>query len=75
MSSESNSRAKVLADWQQAMENREALLADPEGYTEQLVEKATQARIDGLISDEDLRELKEWADAALCWAVEELMNR
>lgn len=68
-------RAKVLADWQEAVNDREALLRDPEAHTTALTEQAKQARAQGVISDEDLRELLEWVDSAYAWAVEEQLTR
>lgn len=68
-------RAKVLADWQEAVNDREGLLRDPEARRSALVEQAKQARAQGVIGDEDLRELLEWADAAYSWAVEEQLTR
>ncbi len=64
-------RAKMLADWQEAIEDRQALLKAPEAYTQQLIEQAAEAFAAGVISAEDQRELREWTDAAYSWAVEE----
>lgn len=66
-------RAKVLADWQEAIENKQALLANPEAYTHQLIEQAAQAFTSKVIRWSDFRELKEWADAAYSWAIEEVL--
>jgi hypothetical protein len=63
-------RSKFLADWQESIEDRKALQDDPEGYTAVLTTRARQAYTQGLIDDEDLRELLEWADAAREWGVE-----
>jgi hypothetical protein len=73
MSTESvqDRRAKMLADWQEAIEDQQALLKDPGAYTQQLNEQAARAFAAGVISGEDLRELSEWADAAYSWAVEQ----
>lgn len=73
MSTESvqDRRAKMLADLQEALEDKEALLEAPEVYTQQLIEQAAEAFTAGVINWEDLRELKEWADGAYSWAVEE----
>lgn len=68
-------RAKVLADWQEAVNDREALLRDPEAHTTALTEQAKQACAQGVITDEDLRELLEWVDSAYAWAVEEQLTR
>lgn len=75
MSTESaqDRRAKMLADWQEAIEDKQALLKEQATYTQQLIEQAAQAFAAGTISREDLRELKEWADASYSWAVEELL--
>lgn len=61
-------RAQVLADWQEAINDQEALLRDPSNYIDTLTDRAYQAHARGDISAEDLRELLEWADAALSWA-------
>ena len=66
-----DSRAKMLADWQKALEDKEALLKAPEAYTQQMIEQAAEAFTARVINWEDLRELKEWADGAYSWAVEE----
>ena len=68
-------RAVMLKGWQKAVDDREALLRDPEAHTSALIEQAKQARAQGIISDEDLRELLEWVDAAYSWAVEEQLTR
>lgn len=61
-------RAKVLADWQEAINDQEALLRDPPNHIKALTDQAYQAHARGDIRAEDLRELLEWADAALSWA-------
>lgn len=68
-------RAKALADWQEAIEDKEALLKAPEPFTRRLIEQAKQAEADGVIDADDLRELLEWAGSAYEWAVEELITR
>ncbi len=68
-------RAQVLADFQQALDDREALLRDPEGYIAPLVEQIRQAAAEGVIDVDDLREQLEWSDSALGWAIEELVTR
>lgn len=68
-----DSRSKMLADWQEAIEDKQALLKDPEAYTRRLIEQATQAFTAGTISREDFRELRAWADAAYSWAIEALL--
>lgn len=75
MENHADLRAKVLADWQEAIQDEEALLNDPEVYTAELLERALQAKSQGVINSEDLRELREWADSAQAWAVEELLSR
>lgn len=64
-------RAKMLADWQESIGDKQALLKDPEAYTQQLIEQAAEAFTAKVINWEDLRELKEWADGAYSGAVEE----
>jgi hypothetical protein len=68
-------RAVMLKGWQKAVDDREALLRDPEAHASALIEQAKQARAQGIIGDEDLRELLEWVDAAYSWAVEEQLTR
>lgn len=51
-------RAVMLAGWQKAVDDREALLRDPEAHTTALTEQAQQAFAQGVITDEDLRELR-----------------
>lgn len=70
-----DTRAKFLADWQEAIEDKVALLKAPETYTGTLIAQAKRAHDEGVITAEDLRELSEWADAAQAWAVEELVDR
>ena len=43
-------RAKMLADWQEALEDKEALLKAPEAYTQQLIEQAAEAFTAGVIN-------------------------
>lgn len=66
-------RAKMLADWQEAIEDKQALLGDPEAYTQQLIEQAAEAFTARVINWEDLLELKAWADGAYSWVVEEAL--
>lgn len=47
-------RARTLADLQEALHDRAALLADPATYTTALTRRAMQAQADGTISAEDL---------------------
>lgn len=67
--------AQVLADFQEAINDQDALLRDPEAYVAQQVERVKEAAQQGVIGVEDVRELLEWADAAQAWAVEELLTR
>jgi hypothetical protein len=67
--------AGFIAAWRIAVNDREALLRDPEAHTSALTEQAKQAHAQGVIGDEDLRELMEWADSAYSWAVEEQLTR
>lgn len=55
-------RATVLADWQEAINDQSALLGDPALRVGELTH---QSHARGVIDAEDLRELLEWADAAL----------
>lgn len=68
-------RAVFLADFQEVINDQEALLKDPESYTGALTDSAMQAKAQGLIDADDLCELLEWADAAREWGVEELHSR
>jgi hypothetical protein len=61
-------RDQVLANWQEAINDQEALLRDPTNYVKGLTDQAYQAHARGHIGADDLRELLEWADAALSWA-------
>lgn len=70
-----NERAKFLADWQEALGDKDALLKDPDGYAGELTGRARRAREQSIISDEDLSESLEWVDAAYEWALEELLSR
>lgn len=64
-------RAKMLADWQEAIEDKQALLKNSEAYTQQLMEQAVEAFTARAINWEDLRELKGLADGAYSWAIGE----
>jgi hypothetical protein len=64
-----------IAAWRTSVNDREVLLRDPEAYTTALTEQARQAYGQGVITDEDLRELLEWVDSAYAWAVEEQLTR
>lgn len=68
-------RARLLADFQEALHDQDALLRDPDEYTAPLIEQVTAAAGRGDISAEDLREALEWAEAAQAWALEELLTR
>jgi len=68
-------RAMVLADFQEGINDQAALLRNPEAHTSALTDRVKAAEAKDLISAEDLREHLEWADAALAWAIEELLNR
>ncbi len=63
-------RAGFNTVWHTSVEDREALLRDPEAHTTALTEQAQQAFAQGVITDEDLRELLEWVDSAYAWAEE-----
>jgi hypothetical protein len=67
--------AGFVAAWRTSANDREALLRDPEAHTSALIEQAKQARAQGIIGGEDLRELLEWVDSAYSWAVEEQLTR
>lgn len=67
-------RAKALADFQEAINDQDALLADPPGHVERLTQQARQHKAQGVIDAEDLRELLEWIDAAFAWAEEERVS-
>ena len=68
-------RTGFTTAWHTSVEDREALLRDPEAYTTALTEQAQQACADGVITDEDLRELLEYVDSAYAWAVEQQLTR
>ena len=64
-----------IAAWRTSVNDREALLRDPEAHTTVLTEQAQQACTQGVITEEDLRELLEWVDSAYSWAVKEQLTR
>lgn len=64
-----------IAAWRTSVNDREALLRDPEAHTTALTEQAQQACTQGVITEEDLRELLEWVDSAYSWAVKEQLTR
>ncbi len=68
-------RSSTLADWQAAIDDKDALLLDPETYTAHLIEQAMSANRQGAINADELRELLELVDAAYSWAVEEQLTR
>ncbi|MFJ3685506.1 hypothetical protein [Pseudomonas sp. NPDC090208] len=68
-------RTQILAEWQTAMDDKEALLASPEDRSGNMAAKAKEAFEQGDITDDDLREMLEQADAAYGWALEELLTR
>lgn len=68
-------RTGFITAWHTSVEDREALLRNPEAHTTALTEQAKQACAQGVITDEDLRELLEWVDSAYAWAVEEQLTR
>lgn len=70
-----STRDRTLAEWEVKINDQKALLADPAGRISLLTDEANQARRQGLITEEDLRELLEWIDAANAWAQEELQGR
>lgn len=75
LSSQADRRSKSLADWHEAIQNKIELLKDPDAYTGSLIEQARRAKEQGIISDDELRELVELAGAAHEWAIEELLVR
>lgn len=68
MSNTESRRAKVLADLQEALDDRQALYEDPEAYLAPLVLSVQAAAEVGDITQEDLREALDWADAAFASA-------
>lgn len=68
-------RAKALADFQEAINDQDTLLADPARHVERLTRQARQYGAQGIIDAEDLRELLEWTDSAFAWAEEERVGR
>jgi hypothetical protein len=47
------------------------LLRAPQQRVDELIVQARQAHSSGIIANDDLAELLEWADAAFAWAEEE----
>jgi len=70
-----NQRTGFIKAWHTSVEDREALLRDPEAHTTALTEQAQQAFAQGVIDAEVLRELLELVDSAYAWAVEEQLTR
>ena len=68
-------RNSLLTAWHAEIQNKTALLKDPEDFTGRLMVKAKEAHTQGVIDSDDLRELLELAYAANEWAVEELLTR
>ncbi|MDY7563460.1 hypothetical protein [Pseudomonas sp. AB6] len=68
-------RAKVLADLQEAINDKDALLRNPEAHTGPLTEQVKAAYRQGVIDADDQRGYLEWIDSAQAWAVEELLTR
>lgn len=68
-------RTGFITAWHTSVEDREALLRDPEAYITALIEQAQQACAWGVITDEDLRELLEFVDSTYAWAVEAQLTR
>lgn len=68
-------RTGFITAWHTSVEDREALLRDPESHTTALIAQAQQTCTLNVITDEDLRELLEWVDSAYAWAVEEQLTR
>lgn len=64
-------RDEVLARWEAAINDKASLLRAPQQRTNELIVQARQAHSSGIISNDDLAELLEWADAAFAWAEEE----
>lgn len=56
-------RAKALADFQEAINDQDTLLADPARHVERLTRQARQSEALGIIDAEELRELLEWIDS------------
>lgn len=69
LKSHDDARAKVLADLQEALHDEDELLRHPEEHIAQVIAQAELAAAQGVIDVGDLREIKEWADAALASAL------
>lgn len=67
-------RARTLADLQEAIHDRTALLSDPAARTTALTKQAKEAHAQGAITAEDLCEQLEWIDSAFSWAEEERLS-
>jgi len=57
-------RARTLADWQELADDEGKLRAGPEAKWRELTELAQKAFDQGAIDEDDLRGLREYADAA-----------
>jgi hypothetical protein len=64
--------SQVLADLQEAINDKAVLLLDPEAHTRSLTELVQAAYQAGVINVVDQREYLEWVDSAYAWAIQEL---
>lgn len=64
----------AVADWYAMLRDQEALLAMPGAYHKTLLNRAHAMHCAQLIGPEDLGELLEFADAALLFAIEALLD-
>lgn len=63
-----------LADWHTLYDDKAALVKSPEAQQFALNELAEGLRAQGVITDEELADLIEQADAAYQWGVEEQLS-
>ena len=67
--SHDDARAKVLADLQEALHDKDQLFGNPDAHIAQVIAQAELAAAQGLIDAGDLREIREWADSAFSSAL------
>lgn len=65
----------TLDKWHELYTDQEALIRSPEVHQHSLITLAETLRSNGLISDDDLSDLLEQADAAYQWGLEEQLSR
>jgi hypothetical protein len=70
-----NPLSPTLDQWNESYADQEALIRSPEGHQHFLITLAEALRSNGLISDDELSDLLEQADAAYEWGLEERLTQ